>query len=140
MIAQPLPAEELAPAPRRSRSARHAAERRRARTSRLRYVVTTRIVAVVAAMTLVVVTYLGLVGNVERMNFELSHAEADRAKLVAQTEKLDDQIARLRSRERLAKIAAQLGMHESQTFAAIGVPVPLPKPAPAGLALLARLR
>ena len=91
-------------------------------------------------LTVVVVAYLGLVGNVERMNYDLGKSEGERAKLVATSGQLDDQLARLRSRDRLAQIASQLGMHESRAFAAISLPAERPPAQPNGLALLARLR
>jgi sensor histidine kinase regulating citrate/malate metabolism len=140
MIAQRILIDDEPRRP-RTRAARGAAERRRARTKRLRYVVSARIACVVGVLTLAVVSYLALMGNIERMNYELGHAEAERAKLLAQSVELDDTLARLRSRERLARIAAQLGMRDSASFAEIVVPADRHPQAPAtGLALLARLR
>jgi hypothetical protein len=138
MIAQRAFVEE-SPAP-FSRAARGAAQRRRARTARMRYALGVRIAAIVGALTLLVVVYLGLVGNVERMNYEQGVADGERAKLVAQSEKLEDALARLRSRERLATIAAQLGMHEPQRFASITLPPEHAQPPATGLAFLPRLR
>jgi hypothetical protein len=140
MIAQRILIDDEPSRP-RTRAARGAAERRRARTKRLRYVVSVRIASVVAVLTLFVVSYLALLGNIERMNFELGRAEAGRAKLLAESVELDDTLARLRSRDRLAHIAAQLGMRDSATFAEIAVPPDRhPQPPATGLALLARLR
>jgi ABC-type Fe3+ transport system permease subunit len=124
----------------RTRAARGAAERRRARTARMRYAMTLRIAAIVGTLTVCVVVYLGLMGNVERMNYELARVDRERAALVEKSTQLDDTLARLRSRERLARVAASLGMHEPQTFAAITLPVEHPKPEPGGLAFLAKLR
>ncbi len=141
MIAQRLIVEDEAVAP-RSRAARGAAQRRRARPRRMRYVMSVRIAAVASALTACVVVYLALMGNVERMNYELARADRLRAALIERSTQLDDTLARLRSRERLARVAQSLGMHESQTFAAITVPrdPAQPQAQPGGLAFLAKLR
>jgi ABC-type Fe3+ transport system permease subunit len=139
MIAQRLLVEEEYHVT-RSRAARGAAERRRARTKRMRYAMTVRIAAIVGTLTACVVVYLALMGNVERINYELARADRERAVLVEKSTQLDDTLARLRSRERLARVAASLGMHESQTFVSISLPADRPKPEPGGLAFLAKLR
>ena len=140
MNAQRLLVEDDIPVT-RSRAARGAADRRRARTKRMRYTMTVRIAAVVGTLTVFVVVYLALMGNVERMNYELARADRDRAALVEKSSQLDDTLAGLRSRERLARVAASLGMHESQTFAAIALPVDRAQTqTPPGLAFLAKLR
>jgi ABC-type Fe3+ transport system permease subunit len=139
MIARRLIVEEEY-AVTRSRAARGAAERRRARTNRMRYAMATRIAAIAGTLTALVVIYLALMGNVERMNYELARVDRDRAALIERSTQLDDTLARLRSRERLARVAASLGMRESATFVSISLPVDRPKPEPGGLAFLAKLR
>jgi len=74
------------------------------------------------------------------MNYELARVDRDRAALIERSTQLDDTLARLRSRERLARVAASLGMRESATFVSISLPVDRPKPEPGGLAFLAKLR
>jgi cell division protein FtsL len=137
MIAQPLPQLDDFVAPRAgTRAGRNAARMRRSRTRRLRYRGIVRILVVLGALTLLVVFYLGLAANVMRLNYELGKVKQERAQLIDQTSRLDDQIARLESRERLAQVAARLGMREPATFAAVVLPAPGPRTPPPGLAFL----
>jgi ABC-type Fe3+ transport system permease subunit len=106
----------------------------------MRYAMTVRIAAIAGTLTACVVVYLALMGNVERMNYELARVDRERAALVEKSTQLDDTLARLRSRERLARVAASLGMRESTTFVSISLPADRPKPEPGGLAFLAKLR
>ena len=71
-----------------------------------------------------------------RLNYELGKEAQVRARLTDQTTRLDDQIARLESRERLARVAAALGMREPESFAAVTLPVERPPMPPHGLAFL----
>ncbi len=106
-----------------TRAGRTAVSGRRAHARWLRYASLWRIFATVAALTLAVVIYLGLMANVTRMNYDLAKRLALRAGLIDETSRLDDRIARLSSRERLGLLAAKLGMGEPQTFAAIALPL-----------------
>jgi heme exporter protein D len=117
-------------APRRTgtRAGRNAVVRRRQRTQRMRYAGLARILATVAALTLCVFVYLALMANVTRMNYELMHDAKDRARLLDETARLDDRIARLEARERLAHFAVRLHMREAQTFAQVTVPPDAPEP------------
>jgi hypothetical protein len=125
-----------APEPRQrtgSRAGRGAAERRRVRSAGLRNRAVVRLVAVIAAATAAVVLYLGLMSNVTRLSFELAHANRDRTHLIEETARLDDQIAHLESRERLAALAQSLGMRDPSTFA-VATLRPQPVEKPSGLA------
>jgi hypothetical protein len=114
-----------------------AADRRRKRSTRERYAAAIRILSTVAFLTLPVVAYLAGMANVTRLNYELARSNRERAQLADESARLDDRIARLRSRERLARIAARLGMHEAPAFAVVSLPAPPPvAPPPTGLAFL----
>jgi cell division protein FtsB len=123
-----------------SRAGRTAVEGRREMRRRARYAFLVRTVTAVFAVTLVVVAYLGLMANVTRMNFELTKNALEQAKLSDETARLDDQIARLESRDRLAKLAAQLGMRDPQTFAAVALPPEVRPEKPAGVVFLSWLK
>jgi len=124
MIARPLPFEEPGLPPRRSgtRAGRGAVPRRRARTRLGRYVAVARILSAVAVLTLGFFLYLGLMANVTRMNYELARNARDRARLVDDTGRLDEVLAHLESRERLAHLASGLGMHDAQNVAVVRLP------------------
>jgi len=146
MIARRLvvpPAVVVVEPPRRaaSRSARTATGNRRRHRQRARYAFVTRLATSVAVVTFFVVAYLALMANVTRMNYELTSNAKLEAQLAEESGRLDDQIARLESPERLAVAAAQLGMHDPQTFALVALPPPAAAaPAPRGIALLGWLR
>jgi len=139
MIAYEFPRQVVAPRSRAgSRAGRTAAEQRRERTAALRNRTLVRIVAGLFVATIGVVTYLALMANVTRLDYEISKAGREQTRLVEEGIRLDDQIARLESRDRLARIAAQLGMRDAQAFTVATLPAPprtVPAP-PAGLAFL----
>ncbi len=118
-IAEP---EDLPSRSTRTRSARIAVQRRRALRTRARYLLLGRIVAALAVSTLVIGVYLALMANITRMNYELTKSAKTEAKLADESARLEDQISHLASRERLAGIAAKLGMREAQTFAQVSLP------------------
>jgi hypothetical protein len=104
------------------RSARGAAERRRKRSGALRYRSIVQMLLVLGTVTLGVVVYLGLLANVTRLTYEQARLDQTHARLVDDAARLDDQVARLESRDRLAVIAARLGMRESRRFDLAVVP------------------
>ncbi len=140
MIARPLPYSSESEERQRprvgTRAGRNAVERRRAKTSRIRYAALVRTLGTVAFLTLSVCVYLGLMANVTRMNYQLMRDAKERKVLLDETSRLDDRIARLETRERLAAIAARLRMHEAQTFAEVALPLDAPSPETHRLALL----
>jgi cell division protein FtsL len=99
-----------------ARVARVAAQTRRKRSLSLRYRSIVRIIQTLAAATVLIVGYLWLMANVTRMNYEYARATHERTQLLDETTALEDQIARLESRERLADLAAKLGMNEPARF------------------------
>jgi cell division protein FtsL len=125
VIARPLPypVPEEFPSPRvGTRTGRAAVRRRRVLRARSRYAILVRIVATVTLLTVLIGVYLALMANVTRMNFELSKNAGTEAKLAGDSARLEDEISRLASRERLAGIATKLGMHEPDTFAQVTLP------------------
>ncbi len=133
-------APKLLPNPERlrtgTRAGRSAVARRRAHARKLQYAGFLRLFATVGALTFAIVFYLGLMANVTRLNYELAKTLQERARLIDETSRLDDGIARLSSRERLGAVAAALGMHEPQTFAEIALPVERHTEHSSGLAFL----
>jgi hypothetical protein len=80
--------------------------------------------------------YVLLTANLTALNYALAHANDDRAVLQEETVRLDDQIAQLRSRERLLGVAQSLKMHDATTFAIIDLPNSSEQRHPQGIALL----
>jgi len=139
VIARPLPYEDVA-RPAGTRSGRTAARVRHKRIRTLRYASFARIFVTVGAVTLAIVVYLALMANVTRMNYELSKTIRAKTALVDESSRLDDRIARLMTRERLAVLANRLRMHEPQTFGEIELPVEQRVPEARGLAFLTWLQ
>jgi len=131
-----LPAPEHAPLRVGTRAGRSAVLRRRAHARRLRYAGFARMFATVGVLTLAVVIYLALMSNVTRMNYDLAKRLALRTRLVDESSRLDDRIARLSSRERLGAVAARLGMGQSQEFVEVALPTPTHSLDTHGLAFL----
>ncbi len=127
MIARSLPEPDVRPRT-GSRAGRGAVTRRRARSRRERYSVAVQIVATLSLLTICVVVYLGLMANVTRMSYQLTRDAQSRARLIEETTRLDERLETLESRERLARIAKDLGMKESATLSVARLPEP---PAPA---------
>jgi hypothetical protein len=141
VIARPLSYPEEFPSPRTgTRAGRAAVRRRRGIRKRNRYLLLGRIVATVSVLTVTIGLYLALMANVTRMNYTLSENAQTEAKLTDQSARLADEISRLGSRERLAGIAAHLGMHEPQRFAEVSLPVEREVARSSGIALLPWLK
>src|SRR5215472_12639453 len=110
MIARPvlssdeLPLPVYAPVSGR-RASRIAVIGRRKVGVRSRYRALTGVCAWITAVTAVVMVYLALLANVSHLHYELARADAQRAELQDATMRLDDKIAHLESRERLAAVA-----------------------------------
>ena len=133
------PRELPQPPPRKQQLARDAS-RRRVRRSRMQgYAMLGRIVGVLAIVFALMLSYVMLMANLTSLNYALGRASATRLGLLDETTRLDDQIAHLRSRERLADVAAKLHMHDPKTFAVVGLPHPVASPPPSGIAFLGAL-
>lgn len=135
------PVTAVPPKPRTAtRAARVAADRRRARTLRARYTLLARIFYASAAVTIFVCAYVALLDNVTRMDYQIARVAAQRARLIDESSRNADTIARLESRERLATVAAQLGMRDAATFVVVRMPdAPVVAQAPHALAFLSWL-
>lgn len=136
---QPKESPRFAPPPKPDRSAhraRTATETRRKRARRRRSLVPLRLVGAIAVGALLVLGYEGLFANLNGLAYSLDHANAQRAALIEENARLDDRVAHLASRDRLAGVAAKLGLHDPQTYAVVRVPAPRASAPPHGLALL----
>ena len=83
--------------------------------------------------------YVMLTARLTSLNYAVAKAEQQRSTLQAQTARLDDQLASLKSDDRLAKVAAQLHMADPTQFAMVSLPAPARDPAPSRLAFFAGL-
>jgi hypothetical protein len=137
----PQPPGERSTRPGRGRVAVRArdAARRRARRTRLRgYGMLARILLAVVVVLAPIMGYVLLMGNLTALNYSLAQANAQKLDLEEQTMRLDDRIAALESRARLAGVAARLHMHDPATYAVVALPRPVATP-PSGIAFLGSL-
>lgn len=129
-IPQPRPHQHV------NARAREAA-RLRGRRTRLRgYALPARIAITLTAVLVPVMIYVLLMGNLTALDYSLAQATQQKTSLLDETMRLDDRIAQLESRERLAGIAAQLHMHDPRRYAVVDVPGPVAAPPPNGIAFL----
>ena len=116
------------------------ASRRRARRTRLRgYGMLGRFAVVLGVVLICTISYVMLMANLTSLNYTLARETERKLSLQDETMRLDDQIAHLRSRDRLADVAARLGMHDPQVFAVVDLPRPVNSPPPNGIAFLGAL-
>ncbi len=126
--------------PRRTGSrARDAARRRARRTRLIGHAMLARIALVTAVVLVPIMVYVMLMGNLTAMSDTLAQADARRTTLLDETMRLDDQIASLQSRDRLAALAARLHMHDPQIYAVVDLPRPVATPPASGIAFLGTL-
>ena len=118
--------------------ARDAARRRVRRTKMRGYGMLARISLVAVVALAPVLGYVLLMGNLTALNYSLAQASAQKLQLQEETMRLDDRIAALESRDRLAGIAAKLHMHDPHRYAVVDLPRPAPPP-PTGIAFLGSL-
>ena len=124
------------PQPRVQVRAREAARRRGRRTRLLGYAMPARIAVVFAVVLVPVMIYVLLMGNLTALNYSLAQATQQKSALVEETMRLDDRIAQLQSRERLADLATRLGMRDPQVYAVVDVPGKASAPPSNGIAFL----
>jgi hypothetical protein len=122
MIARPLPAPQLPVPAVGGRAGRIAVLGRRKAGVRRRYRSLIGACVWITAVTAVVMAYLMLLANISHLHYELAQANSKRAELQDLTMRLDDKIAHLRSRDRLASLAGQLGMHDPAAYAVVRLP------------------
>jgi hypothetical protein len=65
--------------------------------------------------------YVVLTSSLTGLSYALAKASAQREALQEETMRLDDRIASLRSDDRLAELAARMGMREPQRFAVVRI-------------------
>ncbi|GAC1415174.1 MAG: hypothetical protein NVSMB64_25440 [Candidatus Velthaea sp.] len=124
-------------APARSLERVRTATRRRARRAQRRgYAAFAQVLGVVAFIAIPVMVYVMLTANLTSLNYSLAKAERQKAQMQEASLRLDDRIAHLESRERLAAMAALLKMHDPHIYAVVELPSLQPKPAPHGIAFL----
>jgi hypothetical protein len=116
--------------------AREAAHRRARRTRAHGYALMLRIVTVVGVVLLPVMIYVLLMGNLTALNYTLARDTQLKSDLQAETTRLDDRIAQLESRERLADVANRLHLHDPTAYAIVDVPRPAVAPPANGIAFL----
>ena len=107
-----------------ARVARAAAQTRRKRSVSLRYRSIVQTIRWLSLATVLVVGYLWLMANITRMNYEYARATGERTLLFDKETSLEDQIARLESRDRLAELAGKLGMSEPARFSVATLAAP----------------
>lgn len=109
---------------RNPRSAKGATQTRMVRSNRARYIGLVRVGAVVSVVLVTLLAYVWLTSNVTSMTYAVASAHERREALLESTSRLDDQLVAMRSDERLARLAAKLGMHEPQRLSVIQMPAP----------------
>ncbi len=68
---------------------------------------------------MLLMSYVVLMSSLTGLSYAISSVKAQREALQEETMRLDDRISALRSDDRLAGLAARLGMSEPQRFAVI---------------------
>ena len=101
------------------RTVRSATARRMGRTSRARYATLVRMLAVLLCILAFLMGYVVLTSSRTGLSYAVARAAAQREALQEETMRLDDRIAALRSDDRLAELAARLGMRQPQRFAVV---------------------
>lgn len=128
------------PQPRRVSVRARDASRRRARRRQFHgYGMLGRIVLILAGLSAPVMVYVMLTANLTGLNFSLDRVTQQKVLLQAETQRLDDQIAHLSSRDRLAAVAAKLKMHDPTDYHIVELPQPAAPPPPNGIAFLGSL-
>ena len=123
----------------RKRMPKHGRRRRR-NTRFAQYGSCARIVAALSAVLAPVMVYVMLTSNLTSMNYALAAAETQRTQMQQDLQRLDDRIAHLESRERLAQVAAKLGMRDPNRYEVVTLTPPSSERKHGGLAFLGWLR
>lgn len=104
------------------RTAKYATQRRQTRTARMRYAGLGRFSLALLGVAAVMMLYVTLVSNLTSLNYAVAKVDRERSVLLGQTARLDDRLAKLRSDDRLAALAARLGMRDSAQYAIVSLP------------------
>ena len=116
-LAQPAYTPQSKPRIANPRTARNATQKRIVKTTRARYGALVRVGAVLTLVLTGLMAYVMLTSNVTSLTYAVAKAHHQRDLLVQDTARLDDQLATLRSQERLAAMARKLQMTDPQLFA-----------------------
>jgi hypothetical protein len=135
-VIQVKPQSQRIPNPRSSRAATTS---RIAKTERDRYTGIVRVTIGLGSLLALLMVYVMLTSNLTGLTYAVSKAQHQRAALQEDSQRLDDQIAALRSDDRLSGLAARLGMHEPQRFALVKLGTPAVADARPHLAVLSSL-
>jgi cell division protein FtsL len=106
------------------RTARTATQRRIVRASRARHAVPARILGALFCVLILLMGYVVLTSSLTGLSYAVARAQAKREALQEETMRLDDRIAALRSDDRLAELAARLGMREPYAFGVVRIEAP----------------
>lgn len=106
------------------RTARAAAQRRATRNARSRYADVVRITVGVVVILVVALSYVLLTSNITSLAYAVDRAHEQRTELQAQVARNDDEIASMTSDDRLAAVAAELGMVQPSQFVRISLSAP----------------
>ena len=137
MIApQRVPQYEI---PRPRGRAKLATRRRSTRAKAQAYVDLGRIALAICVVVFPLMVYVMLTANLASTHYAVARAETRRTTLTEETQRLDDAIAQLELRERLATVAAKLHMHDPHEYAIVALPNPAAKPKPKGIAFLGNM-
>ena len=98
---------------------RKPARRRQNRTRRQSYLGAFRVLGSLGIVVALIMSYLALMANLTSLNYRIGRASEQRSALLEQTMRLDDRIAHLQSRERLAELAMKMGMTEPHVYAVV---------------------
>ena len=123
----------------RVRTARGATQQRVTRRARARYSVLLQFCAILGVTLLGVMLYVTLTARLTSLNYAVAKAQRERTELQADTARLDDQLAALKSDDRLAHVAASLHMQDPTQFAMVSLPAPVREQSPSRLAFFAGL-
>lgn len=121
------------------RTARQATERRVSRKHRAKYSTLRQFCGVLAVVLFGVMAYVTLTARLTSLNYAVGKAERERSSLQTQTARLDDQLAALKSDDRLARVAAKLHMQDPAQFAMVSLPAQVRAHEPSRLAFFAGL-
>jgi cell division protein FtsL len=122
--------------PRRFERVKDATRRRTRRTRTRLHAPVVGMIALVFAILVPLMAYVSLTSNLTSLNYALARAEHQKSSVLEETQRLDDRIARLRSPDRLAAIAATLKMHDPHVYAVVRVPQPKTQQRASGFAFL----
>ncbi len=111
--------------PQRVRTAKNATQRRISHKGRARYRNIAQFTAGLAIALVLLMGYVTATAHLTSLNYSYAKAQQQRAALQAQTARLEEQLAALRSDDRLSAIATRLHMQDPQQFALVTLPAPV---------------